>query len=151
MLEHFAAEPGVLDPTFPRAQGVLEQGCGVGCVPFLEGRNPVTHHQKLLRVLEGPRPHRFFATLFGEPARTFDYKWLRGVHRQAFTGAHVDNVYMSRGSPRLLTCWTPLMDIDLPLGTLAVLEGSHRLPAYQQVQATYGSLDVEAAGLDGTG
>ena len=30
--------------------------------------------------------------------RTFDFKWLRGVHREAFTGAHVDNVYMGRGT-----------------------------------------------------
>jgi hypothetical protein len=44
-----------------------------------------------------------------------------------------------------------MMDIPLELGTLAMLEGSHRLPAFDAVHQTYSALDAEAAGLEGTG
>eukprot|EP00730_Choanoeca_flexa_P011227 TRINITY_DN24089_c0_g1_i1.p1 TRINITY_DN24089_c0_g1~~TRINITY_DN24089_c0_g1_i1.p1 ORF type:complete len:342 (+),score=71.35 TRINITY_DN24089_c0_g1_i1:237-1262(+) len=152
VLEHFQAQTAVLDTVrHPLGDGVLNEGCGVGCVPFLEGKNEVTHSPEVLAVLEGKHAYSFFDRLFGEPATSFGYKWLRGVHRQAFTGAHADNVYMSRGSQRLLTCWTPLMDIPLEMGTLAMLEGSNHLSAFDKVHATYTALDAEAANLQGTG
>jgi ectoine hydroxylase-related dioxygenase (phytanoyl-CoA dioxygenase family) len=37
------------------------------------------------------------------------------------------------------------------MGTIAVLEGSHRLESFDQFRRTYGQLDTEAAKLDGTG
>jgi len=64
----------------------------------MEGQNDLTHSEKVLRVLEGPRLREFFSGLFDTPARSFDYKWLRAMHKGGFTGAHVDNVYMNRGS-----------------------------------------------------
>jgi hypothetical protein len=125
----------------------------------MEGRNAVTHGREVAAVLEGPRPNAFFRHLLeaevgrggllalcypSAQVRTFDFKWLRGVHRQApppatpareaFTGAHVDNVYMGRGTPHLLTMWTPLGDVSLDMGCLAVVEGSHVGPAFQQLQ-----------------
>ena len=33
--------------------GVLRERCGLGCVPFMEGRNNVTHSPELLSVFEG--------------------------------------------------------------------------------------------------
>ena len=38
---------------------------------------------------------------------TFDFKWLRAVPHEAFTGAHTDSVYMARGTEDLVTMWTP--------------------------------------------
>jgi hypothetical protein len=56
VLEDFAGRAeGVLDAARPIAEAVLKEGCAAGCVPFLEGRNPVTHHPKMLAVLEGVR------------------------------------------------------------------------------------------------
>lgn len=52
----------------------------------------------------------------------------RAIHKGGFTGAHVDNVYMSRGTNQLLTCWTPIGDVTMDMGTLSMCEGSHRLP-----------------------
>ena len=54
--------------------------------------------------------------------------FLRAVNRQEFTGAHVDNVYMSRGTENLLTMWTPFGDVDPEIGCLAMCEASNRLP-----------------------
>ncbi|RUS71725.1 hypothetical protein EGW08_020507 [Elysia chlorotica] len=75
----------------------------------------------------------------------------RAVAGGGFTGAHVDRVYMSRGSPDLLTLWTPLGDLPIEMGVLAVSEGSHRLPGFETFQATYGNMDAEKVGLKGTG
>lgn len=210
MLKHLHDE-GVLDTTAgPWQSGVLNVNCGVHCVPFLEGRNAITHSEPVLRVLEAAELRTFFDRLFGEPCRSFDFKWLRCVPRQAFTGAHTDSVYMSRGSKvgvqrapatlhnnrwafetltrlhfstfwqRLITCWIPFHDIPMEMGSLAVLEGSHKLPSYQHLQVcrsllhrcspqlhhhffpdawrrlfcsqkTYAQMDAESANLDGTG
>ena len=66
---------------------------------------------------------------------TYDYKWLRVVGPGNFTGAHYDIVYMGRGTPNVLTCWTPIGDIPLKMGPLAILVGSHR---FEHMKETYG-------------
>ncbi|MDA0578468.1 MAG: phytanoyl-CoA dioxygenase family protein, partial [Verrucomicrobia bacterium] len=85
----------------------------------------------------------------GEPVITFDYKWLREVGQTGYTGYHFDNVYMSRGSQRLLTCWTPFGDIPISQGTLAVCAGSNHLPGFAKVRDTYGKMDVDRDHVDG--
>ncbi|KAI8488169.1 hypothetical protein Bbelb_340180 [Branchiostoma belcheri] len=142
---------GKLDASFPWQQGVLDSRCGRGCVPFMEGKNSITHSDAVLKVIEGPRPRAFFRTLLGTEPQTFDYKWLRAMYNEGFTGAHVDWVYMSRGTDQVFTMWTPLGDVTMEMGTLAVCEGSHKLQSFQHFQETYGSLDVEEARLKGTG
>lgn len=37
---------------------------------------------------------------------------------------------MARGTTELFTMWTPLDDVPVEMGTLAMCEGSHRLPGY---------------------
>ena len=100
----------------------------------MEGKNPISHHQAVSDVLEGPRPREFFEKLLGGEILTFDYKWLRGVHREAFTGAHVDNVYMSRGTSELYTMWTPLGDVTMDMGTLALVESSNNQAIFHRFQ-----------------
>ncbi|KAL5011123.1 hypothetical protein ScPMuIL_013428 [Solemya velum] len=131
--------------------GVMRKTCGIDNVPFMEGRNDITHSEELKRVFEGERPYKFFREFLGCNARTFDFKWLRAVPRDTFTGVHVDNVYMGRGTKHLYTLWTPIGDIPAEMGVVAVCEGSHRLPGFQILQDTYGSLDVETSRLKGTG
>lgn len=152
VLQHIMSEgEGKLDLKKNWEAGVLDLRCGGGCLPYMEGKNDITHSEAVARVIEGPRPFAFFSKLFGETAKTFDYKWLRAVHRQAFTGAHVDNVYMARGTDRLLTMWTPFGDCDPTIGCLAVCEGSNRLPEFQKLHDTYSLVDVEAVNLNGSG
>ena len=68
-------------------------------------------------VLEGEGLRGFFEEhIFGERVTTFDFKWLRVMPREKFTGCHVDSVYMSRGSRRLLTTWIPFGDIPVGNG-----------------------------------
>ena len=103
----------------------------------MEGKNPISHHQAVSDVLEGPRPREFFEKLLGGEILTFDYKWLRGVHREAFTGAHVDNVYMSRGTCHLYTMWTPLGDVTTDMGTLALVEASNNSENFSRFQVKH--------------
>lgn len=140
-----------LDPKYPTDEGILSTRCGYGCLPFMEGKNCITHNPKVLNVLEGSHTRRFFQQLLSGPVCTFDFKWLRAIHRRSFTGAHVDNVYMGRGSPKLLTIWTPFGDNPLQMGALAVMEKSHKLPQFQHFQQTYGNCDLETEGVAGTG
>lgn len=44
-----------------------------------------------------------------------------------------------------------MQDTPLELGGLAVCQGSHELPGFRRLHETYGNLDVERDGLDGTG
>ena len=76
----------------------------------------------------------FFRNLLEAEPVTFDFKWLRGVHKDAFTGAHVDNVYMGRGTSELYTMWTPMGDVNVDMGTLAVVEGSNNETKFKQLQ-----------------
>ena len=152
VLEDFAARGGVLAADRPLSEAVLEEGCAAGCVPFVEGRNELTHSPSMLAVLEGSGIRAAVQALLGvEEVRTFDFKWLRAVASDQFSGAHVDWVYMGHGSPQLITCWIPIGDIPVEMGTLAVCEGSHRLPSFAPLRQTYGKLDWEKDHLDGSG
>ncbi len=82
----------------------------------------------------------FYDQFFGEPARAFDFIWVRMVSVGTSTGCHYDWVYMGRGSKHLHTSWTPLMDIPRIEGSLAILKGSHQ---FSQLISTYGSIDVD--------
>ena len=144
VLHDFASRGDVLMPDKPIKEAVLKEGCAAGCVPFLEGRNGVTHSDAMLKVLEGERIRVAVASVLGtKDVKTFDYKWLRAVAPGQFSGAHVDWVYMGGGSEQLLTCWVPVGDIPVEMGTLAVCKGSHRLPSFAKLGATYGKLDWE--------
>jgi hypothetical protein len=81
---------------------------------------------EIQRVVFGPEICGFYADLFGEPVRHFDYIWCRLMGPGHGTPVHCDKVYMGRGSQQLLTCWIPYVDIPLEVGGLIVLEKSHK-------------------------
>jgi len=58
---------------------------------------------------------------------------------------------MGRGTSNLFTLWTPFGDTSVEMGTLAVLEGSNKLPSFKKLQQTYASMDAEEQNLMGTG
>lgn len=109
----------------------------------LMGNKEITHQSPVRAVLESQAMFDFFKTYFGEPALTFDYKWLRQIGTSEFTGAHYDNVYMGRGSQRLVTCWTPFGDVPMEQGTLCICAGSHKLDSFAKLRDTYGQMDVD--------
>jgi len=141
MDEHEGLEPGSRP-----LDGVMgEYGKSV---PMM-GRPHITHDPKVLRVLESPHLFELYEGLFGEKAMTFDYKWLRAVGNEQCTGAHMDEVYMGRGSKRVMTAWVPFGDIPVEQGTLAICEASHRLDGFAKLRETYGRADVDRDGFRG--
>ena len=145
ILKHMAGRK-VLSPGEPLAEGVMPAG-GRGLT--MMGNSGIAHDPQVLKVMEHEALYRFFAAWFDEPALTFHYKWLRAVGNEACTGAHMDFVYMGRGSARLHTVWIPLGDIPVEQGTLAVCAGSQRLDGYARIRDTYGRMDVDRDGVEG--
>lgn len=81
----------------------------------------------LQRLLYSGRMLEIHETLFGTAIRHFDFTWIRAIGPGRGTAPHADAVYMNRGTPRLVTAWTPLMEIPLEIGGLLVMPGSHRI------------------------
>ncbi|MDA3963794.1 MAG: phytanoyl-CoA dioxygenase family protein [Planctomycetota bacterium] len=113
------------------------------------GNTAITHDPTVLAVLESEQLRHWFAALFACPVITTDYKWLRIMERGGCTGAHVDRVYMGRGSERLTTSWISLGDTPMQMGGLALLEQSHRCASLQRLRATYGQMDVDRDRVSG--
>ena len=114
------------------------------------GQQHVTHHPDYLGMCENPAVFDFFNRLFDEESISFDYKWARAVPQDAAgTNAHMDVVYMGRGSQRLNTCWIPVGDISLENGPMCILPTSHNCSATERIRETYGKLDVDRDGVEG--
>ncbi len=145
VLQHLATH-GCIDESAELMDGVIPPNSKA---PRMTGQQVITHTEQLLTVLENKRVFDFFNNFYGEPAITFDYKWLRAIGPAGFTGAHYDVVYMGRGSTRLCTAWTPLGDMDIQQGPLALCIGSHKLPGYNKVRETYGRMDVDRDLVEG--
>jgi len=102
-------------------------------------------------VVEHPRLFAVSGALLDEAAMTFSFKWLRAVEEGVGSGAHLDAVYMGRGSRRVHTVWVPFGDVAVERGTLAVCEGSHRASSFQAIRETYGELDVDRDRISDSG
>jgi hypothetical protein len=126
-----------LDRSRPLDDAVPAEG---GRGAFLGGSKEVTRARPFLDLVESPEVMGFFSRLFETDAATYDYKWLRVVGPGQFTGAHYDIVYMGRGTQNVCTLWTPIGDVPLELGPLAILVGSHR---FERIRETYGKMDVD--------
>ena len=113
---------GALDPAHPLEDGVLRPGADeLGLWQSYPSSSDV-----LLSVLKGERMLRLFAGLLGGEVRGYDFIWLRHQAPGHGVEPHCDLVFMGRGTPDLLTCWTPFGDIPLGGGGLMLLEDSHR-------------------------
>ena len=145
VLKHMR-ERQVLLPGAPALEGVMPQG---GRSIRMMGGAGIAHHPAVLDALENPSLFALFKRLFGEPALTFPFKWLRAVGNEEYTGAHCDYVYMGRGSSNLYTVWIPFGDLSIRQGTLAVCRGSHSLRSFARIRNTYGRMDVDRDGISG--
>jgi hypothetical protein len=135
VLQSLRAEDA-LHPDRDWRDAMARPGLNMAFRPDLANGNPV-----VTSLLYSPRVMEFYGQLYGEPARHYDYTWLRAVAPGHYTEPHYDIVYMGRGSQRIMTAWVPMSDIKYEVGGLMVLEGSHKL---EDLKATYGTMDVDA-------
>eukprot|EP00435_Cladocopium_sp_Y103_P062236 s1365_g23.t2 len=127
----------------PEANCATDQGA----VPASLARSP-----EMLALVESDELKQLMQEILGsEAVQTLDHKWLRAVGRGENSGFHTDSVYLNKGSREGLTCWIPLGDVDLRLGGLCVVGRSHCDPSFDKVRQTYSAIDVETAGIRGTG
>jgi hypothetical protein len=124
------AEKGMLDPAYPPMEAVKKSDADLKhlsdprlAVDFMNSLS--RGNTPLLRLLYEGKAIRHFEGFFGESVRHFDFTWVRTMGKGFGTDPHCDNVYMSRGSPRLCTMWVPYSDITYEIGGLMILEGSH--------------------------
>ena len=101
--------------------GVLAPGAKLAFRPDLVQRDPAVR-----RLLFSGAMMDFARRFFGEDVRHFDYIWFRAMSHGNGSKPHCDIVYMGRGTHRLFTAWIPYGEVDMDLGGLMVLEGSHR-------------------------
>ena len=106
--------------------------------------------QEIFDLCASPSLFKFFNSFFGEEAFLYPKILLRPKKTAGRTGIHVDNVYVGEGSPRIITCWLPLGDIEAPLGPLAVCKGSHHLDSFAKVRKTYGNHNVDRDNIKGS-
>jgi len=140
-----------LEPGTNPEDGILNSQKGATDQGRIEGAQDMCKREEIKRRLEGKELRDVNEMLLGGAVRTFDYKWLRAVGTEEYTGCHVDSVYMGRGTKNLVTCWIPFMDIPVEKGVLAVCKGSNCLPSFQKVRDTYGNMDVDKDNVGGTG
>jgi hypothetical protein len=121
VVEQLAAM-GLIDESRPRLEAVSKPG-GSTFMP-----KPLTEGNRALHeLLYDGAMIELFERVFGASVRHFDYTWFRSVpggEKGVFP--HCDAVYMNRGTPNLLTAWTPIGDVSLDMGGLMILENSHR-------------------------
>lgn len=138
VLEQLAAE-GQLDPSVPLMEGVPKLGAKLYFQPELAQKN----NRPLQHLLYHPagRLMSFFSSFLGGKILHFDFTWLRCISPGLGTPSHCDIVYMGRGTRKLYTAWVPLGEVDLEMGGLMILEGSHK---NKRLRNTYGQRDVDS-------
>jgi ectoine hydroxylase-related dioxygenase (phytanoyl-CoA dioxygenase family) len=109
-----------------------------------KARDVYDEYPAFLNVVNHPEVMSFFSELLGGEAMTYDFKWLRRISKGGSTGAHYDIVYMGRGTRNIYTLWTPFGDNPIELGTLAILQGSHKWDKFKE---TYGKADSDRDGI----
>ena len=48
-MDKFSAQGGILEPGKNAEDGILSSRCGIGCVPFMEGKSGWTHNDVVLK------------------------------------------------------------------------------------------------------
>jgi ectoine hydroxylase-related dioxygenase (phytanoyl-CoA dioxygenase family) len=130
------AEEGVFAEGTDPQDLIAKPGLELAFRPDLANDNP-----EVTELLYADKVMALYEGLFEEPAMHYDYTWLRAMAPGRHTLPHYDNIYMGRGTQRVMTAWAPLVPIDAEIGGLIILENSHR---WREMIDTYGQVDVDA-------
>ena len=133
-------ERGFLKPGSPLMDGVVNAASDHAAIQSAMSNRHLIRMPALLNLVEGRPVMDFFARFLGGDVLTFDFKWLRTMCPGPGSSLHYDAVFMNRGTADLYTCWSPLGDLTLQMGTLAICLGSNR---FEKVKQTYGQSDVD--------
>ena len=128
-----------LDPYSDKSLGIINQN-NISAPTYSARDNQNLKTPTLKKLLSSKKLLMFFNKLFKSPSICLNFQWLRTVGHGVSTPIHADAPFMSRGSNRILTCWTPLGDLSIEHGPLVICENSHK---WKKVLDTYGKSDVD--------
>lgn len=119
-------ESGCIDAVDPMVMRCLHK-------PDVEVKKKIAAHNQIVRefLLNG-KTRSYLTDALGGSVKALDFLGMRMLGPGAGTYPHGDIVYFSRGTPSLLTGWTPIGDIPIELGGLVLLEGSLNHPALRE-------------------
>lgn len=129
MLEQLDAL-GVVDSRYSVSKGIAKQPWQAQSFHHL-----IQENEPLQQLLFHGLMLEFYEQLFAEPVRHFDFTWIRALGPGPGTAPHADSVYMGRGTQKLYTSWTPLMEIPTHIGGLTIMPGSHRIDRLKKYYA----------------
>lgn len=132
------AEEDLLDPDEPIKEGVIHPEWFGG--EFDMSAASWTHYPDLHELTEGEHVMDFFERFLGEKPLAYDRKLGRAKATGDFTGFHVDNIFMGRGTDDLYTVWRPIGDCPVEMGPLVLCPESHE---HQGLRDTYAQMDVD--------
>ncbi|MDZ4743104.1 MAG: phytanoyl-CoA dioxygenase family protein [Verrucomicrobiota bacterium] len=116
------AKDGFVHPDFPLMEGISHPEKKIGFAPEYAMGSVA-----LKNVVFGQTMMAFYQRLLGGEVRHFDFRWLRAVSGGLpGINPHCDIVYMGRGTSNLFTAWVPYGDTPMEMGTIMVLEDSHK-------------------------
>jgi hypothetical protein len=123
------SDHGWLDPEAPPMAGVYRGGPFPDHTSYMELYRGLIRLPSFNRLAESPSMLALFASLLDGPVLAH----RRNIARIAYPGnvggatqPHQDHFYI-RGSAETYTAWIPTADCPCELGSLAILERSHRL------------------------
>ena len=131
---------GFLKPGSPMMEGIIKPDSDPDAIQSAMSNRHLIRLPELTNLVEGRPVMDFFARFLGGDVLTFDFKWLRTMCPGLGSSLHYDAVFMNRGTADLYTCWSPLGDLTLEMGTLAICLGSNR---FEKIKQTYGQSDVD--------
>jgi len=126
---------------YPLMDGIYSENTFIDKVNLIAFTESIRSGLAYERVVMNERLVHFFEDWFGRgPVRTFDFKWPRFFRPGEGTGLHCDAPYINRGTGNLYSTWIPLGDVNREIGTLIVLENSHKL---EDLKQTYSYKDAD--------
>ena len=137
VLEHMSTE-NLLHPDKSIAEGIIHPDWFGE--KFDMSAASWTHYPNLDVLISGDSIMSFFERFLGEKPLAFDRKLGRAKATSDFTGFHVDNIFMGRGTDELYTVWRPIGDCPVEMGPLLVCPESHK---HQRLRETYAQMDVD--------
>lgn len=135
IVERIAAEGWLAAGSDPPAARIDPRRTGA---PSVDSRLPA-----IVRFYDEQPFLPFFDRYFAAPAMRYPKILTRIKATGGRTGIHFDNVYIGRGSARVLSCWLPWGDVEVAQGPLAICAGSHRRAEFERLRRTYGRHDPD--------
>ncbi len=102
----------------------------------------VSEGPALRAATHGDPMRQFISNVLGDPARAYDFIFLRPGVPGRFTFLHYDFPFFSRGTRNVVTSWMAIGDIPTTEGPLFVLENSHR---FEDLIAGAEQMDYDSA------